>query len=78
LLLTQLALFRLHAHLDMYLQVLGGIDLDPELFHPWHRTYLWVSTVQWTIGVGFLLLTVLAWRGEDRRPAALAEPALGA
>jgi hypothetical protein len=60
--LAQLALFGLHAYLDSLLQVRGRIVLDPEAFRPAHRTYLWVSTVQWGCGVLFLFLTLRAWQ----------------
>jgi hypothetical protein len=72
LLLAQAALFPLHAYLDSLLQPRGGIVLDLEAFHPAHRLYLWVSTFQWGCGVAFLLLTLLAWRAEDRHCPALA------
>jgi hypothetical protein len=65
-LLAQAVLFYLHPQMDRYLRVKGGIVLDPEAFRPLHRTYLWVSTAQWACAVGFTVLTVLAWRAEDR------------
>ena len=39
------------------------------VFRFWHRTYLWVSTVQWAAAILFAALTLVAWRAEDRDPA---------
>jgi hypothetical protein len=69
-LLAQLALFYLHPAMDRYLQVKGGIVLDAEAFHPLHRMYLWVSTLLWGLAVAFTILTVFAWRAEDRSEGA--------
>ncbi len=44
--------------------------LDRPTFRFWHRTYLWVSTVQWGAAILFALLTLAAWRGDDRNPLA--------
>ena len=44
--------------------------LDRPTFRFWHRTYLWVSTVQWGAAILFTLLTLAAWRGDDRKPLA--------
>lgn len=43
-----------------------GVD-DRSAFRPWHRTYLWVSTLQWAAACGYGVLTLAAWRAEDRR-----------
>jgi hypothetical protein len=60
------ALALLHSDLDRFLVARGLINLDPEAFRPRHRLYLWVSTVQWVLGLAYLLLTLGAWRAEDR------------
>jgi len=39
---------------------------DRKAFRPWHRAYLWISTVQWASCVAYLMLTIVAWHGEDR------------
>jgi hypothetical protein len=62
---TLIALFALHHRLDQLLATRGGIVRDPELFEPLHRVYLWVSTVQWAAGMGFLFVTLDSWRAED-------------
>jgi hypothetical protein len=63
-------LFVLHDRLDaMFLPDELKI-LDRPRFIFWHRTYLWVSTVQWGFAVLFALLTLVAWRAEDRKPLA--------
>jgi hypothetical protein len=64
--LSQAALFYLHPILDSMMQRQGFIILDHDSFRPLHRLYLWVQTVQWGVAVVLLLLTVLAWRAEDR------------
>jgi hypothetical protein len=64
---SQAVLFYLHSIMDSMMQRQGLIILDPDSFRPLHRLYLWVQTVQWAAAVVLLLLTVLAWRGEDRR-----------
>jgi hypothetical protein len=35
-------------------------------FRPWHRTYLWVISVQWGFAVAFALVSLVAWRAQDR------------
>src|SRR5947209_1543756 len=39
---------------------------DRAAFRPWHRAYLWTITVQWTFAILFAILTLAAWRCEDR------------
>jgi hypothetical protein len=63
------ALYRLHPLLDQYLDPEYRDLSDRRAFRPYHRLYLWVSTVQWGCAVVYLLLTLLAWRAEDRRGA---------
>jgi hypothetical protein len=66
LVLAQVALFRQHAYLDGLLRPATMTVLDRAAFRPAHRIYLWISTVQWGLAVAFALLTVSAWRGQDR------------
>jgi hypothetical protein len=66
-LLALLLLFWLHSRLDELLAAKGRIIRDPEVFYPRHRVYLWISTVQWACGLLYLLLTLGAWRREDRQ-----------
>jgi len=40
---------------------------QPE-FYPLHRAYLLTSSLQWFLAMAFLVLTLQAWRVEDRRP----------
>jgi hypothetical protein len=68
------ALYRLHPLLDQYLDPEYRDLSDRRAFRPYHRLYLWVSTVQWGCAVLYLLLTLLAWRAEDRRGVAPPEP----
>jgi len=64
--LILIALVFLREHLDqMFHGEQAYLDSRPA-FRPWHRTYLWLSTVQWAACVAFLALSVLAWRAADR------------
>jgi hypothetical protein len=58
---------RLDALLDVDTQTI----LSHSRFRHEHRIYLWVSTVQWALGVLYTVLTLAAWREEDRRAVAL-------
>lgn len=69
LVLTLAALFFLHQRLDLLLDPRYHDILDRKAFRPGHRLYLWISTVQWACALGYLLLSVGAWRAEDRGPA---------
>lgn len=37
-------------------------------FSHWHRAYLMVNTLQWAAGMAFVVLSLRAWREEDRDP----------
>ena len=58
----------MHPRLDAMFDYGAGV-LDRREFRPWHRTYLWVSTAQWAAALGYGVLTLAAWRAEDRRAA---------
>jgi hypothetical protein len=64
--LTLVALVWLHSHLDAFLDPHEFSVLDSSRFRPAHRVYLWTSTVQFGCGLTYLVLTVCAWRSEDR------------
>jgi hypothetical protein len=66
-LLTLAALFAMHGRLDEQLQRRGFLVLDPEAFRPLHRTYLWISTVQWAAAILYLILTLRLWHSADQR-----------
>jgi hypothetical protein len=64
-------LFRLHGSLGALFDDSDFTDptiIDRRAFRPLHRIYLWTSTVQWGCAVVYLLLTLAAWRQEDRQP----------
>jgi hypothetical protein len=63
---SQALLVWLHGSLDALMVEKGRIILDPELFRPAHRLYLWTHTIQWCGVLVFVALTLLAWQGEDR------------
>jgi hypothetical protein len=64
---AQAALFHQHAYLDSLLRPAEMTVIDPSAFRPAHRVYLWISTAQWALAVAFALLTVAAWRAQDRQ-----------
>jgi hypothetical protein len=66
-------LYWLHPHLNGMFRAEELTILDRPSFRFWHRTYLWVSTVQWAFAVGFAVFSLAAWRAEDR----LVSPPLG-
>ena len=43
--------------------------IDRPTFRSLHRTYLWVSTIQWGFAILFAILTLAAWRRTDREKA---------
>jgi hypothetical protein len=55
------ALFYLHAILDANFDSVRKISPDPGAFRAVHITYLWVSSLQWLLGLAFAWLTVKAW-----------------
>jgi hypothetical protein len=68
---TLAVLVWLHIRLDALLDPEGLRVLDRAEFYPSHRAYLWVSTIQWALGVVFLWLTLAAWRAVDRSRVAI-------
>jgi hypothetical protein len=59
-------LLTLYPRLDEMFHGAEGYLDDRKEFKPWHRTYLWTLTVQWGFAILFALLTLAAWRAEDR------------
>jgi hypothetical protein len=57
----------LHPHIDQFLNPDYPAVIDSTAFRAGHRTYLWVSTVQWGCALAFGWLTLRAWREADRR-----------
>jgi exosortase/archaeosortase len=60
------ALMVLRDRLDVMFHGEDAFLDDRAEFRPWHRTYLWLSTAQWATCVVYLILTLAAWRNEDR------------
>jgi hypothetical protein len=56
----------LHNYLDNLLDVDAKELLDPKHFRVGHRWYLWLSTVQWALSLAYAMLSLQAWRSEDR------------
>jgi hypothetical protein len=64
--LTLAVLAALHLYLDeLFDRDLAGSP-DRAAFTAGHRWYLWISTAQWACAVAFAVLTLFAWRDEDR------------
>jgi hypothetical protein len=64
----------LHPRLDALMDPEQAHIVNRPEFRRLHRYYLWISTLQWTVDLPFLLLMLRAWQGEDehraRRPPA--------
>jgi hypothetical protein len=56
----------LHPQIDRYMNVESQEIISHKALRPWHRAYLWVSTVQWGFGLVYAWLTLRAWREADR------------
>jgi hypothetical protein len=54
-------------HVPMERHMNGSAPLEPGAFHLMHRFYLWISTVQWGCAIMYAVLTLGAWREEDRQ-----------
>ena len=63
---TLVVLVWMHPRLDVFLDTDMQVVEDMRGFRPWHRWYLWTSTLQWGLGVVYVILMLAAWRGEDR------------
>jgi len=68
--LTLGLLLWLHGRLDVLLDPGDFRILDAEAFETRHRWYLHTSTVQWACAIAFGILSVGAWRAEDRKSGA--------
>jgi hypothetical protein len=64
--LTLAVLIWLHGRLDALLDPGQFSILDAEAFAVGHRWYLHVSTAQWLCAIVFGVLSVWAWREQDR------------
>jgi hypothetical protein len=56
----------LHPRLDELIDLDVGYISDRPTFRAGHRWYLWISTVQWGLGLVYALLMLHAWRAGDR------------
>jgi len=59
------ALLWFHAQLNSLVDADRQLVLDAAAYRPRHRWYLWISTIQWFIAVGYTGLMLRAWREED-------------
>jgi hypothetical protein len=51
----------MHPHMDALMDANEYAALKP-----WHRVYLWTSTGQWFVVVGYVPLLIRGWQREDR------------
>jgi hypothetical protein len=66
-LILLVVLFWLHQYLDSFIDLeIEELREPRQLFRVGHRWYLWISTIQWVFAVVFIVLTLQAWRAEDR------------
>jgi hypothetical protein len=64
---TLVTLVALHQQLASLLDVKEATGSPiGRMFRPLHRIYLWVSTLQWAAAVLYAVLSLYAWRAEDR------------
>jgi hypothetical protein len=61
------ALFLVHPQLVRFMDQESKVILDRQALWPLHRLYLLVSAAQWLCAVIFVVLTLRAWKEEDRR-----------
>jgi hypothetical protein len=59
----------MHPRLDKLLEPETQAIVYREAFRREHSFYLWISTVQWGFAVIYTVLTLWAWRAEDRTHA---------
>ena len=62
----QLALLVLHTILESMMDPGRSYVLPGMHFRPFHRAYLWVTSVQWAVCLGLAWWTLQAWATEDR------------
>lgn len=61
------ALFWLHRQLDAHLDTENFRIVEEAGIAPLHRSYMGIGVFQWVCAVLFAVLTLVAWRGEDRQ-----------
>jgi hypothetical protein len=59
-------LLRLHSQMQILMpEDMNSALVDYDRFDTLHRLYLWTITAQWSASVGFMILSIAAWRGQD-------------
>jgi hypothetical protein len=56
----------LHVPMESLLDDLAAGSASRSHFRALHRLYLWLSTAQWLLALGYVYLTLRAWRQEDQ------------
>lgn len=64
--LAEIALLTLHPLLDARLDVQMHSIRPRSHFFALHQSYLWISSVQWGVGLLHLLSVLAIWRRQDR------------
>jgi len=62
---TLILLVWLHVRLEAFLDLERSRIINRRSFRSLHKSYLWISTVQWGCALAILFLTLRAWQGED-------------
>jgi len=76
--LLLVALIVLHPVLDSFLDPVEQTVNRSKIFYQWHSVYLWISALQWALGLGNAWLWLLKWREPPlpRSPVARTMPVL--
>jgi hypothetical protein len=59
-------LIALHVPMESLLDDPSAGSAGRNHFRSLHRLYLWLSTAQWLLALGYVYLTLRAWRQEDQ------------
>jgi hypothetical protein len=60
-----IGLFTLHPFMDRLLDTEVQSPGVRQTFRTLHRWYLWLSTIQWALAIGYILLMLQAWKSQD-------------
>ncbi|MDG1875290.1 MAG: hypothetical protein P8J27_15355 [Mariniblastus sp.] len=64
-LVLMLALVWIHGILNGFLDFENRSVRQKATFYQWHRLYLWISTIQWALGILFAWLLVKNWTRQN-------------
>jgi hypothetical protein len=67
-------LFLLHPRMLELVDFESSRKLDRDRFRFLHRTYLWISAIQWLAGLVFAFVLLRSWQTTDRNPVTSGSP----